>query len=428
MSFYRLRRAAGGRGDTVRPVNVSADAARRFLVARHLLAPARSLVGGTDAVMAVFRRLGSIQFDPLSVAGRNHDLVLHARVAGYEPAWCEELLYGRRELFEAYNKGLSLLPTSELPWFRVAWSVNAAWYEQGIFTEHAEFAEQVLERIRAAGPLSTLDFERGPLVDWFWAPTNITRAVLEAFGNTGVLGLSRREGNRRYYDLVERLFSAELLQQVESQRDQLRHKLLSRYRANGLLGTSGSGEVWLGAGVGKPKASRPDLPTRGELRDELIEQGELVPVDVDGLRGSRFVLRDELDLLADPPEPPPSVAFLAPLDPLVWDRDLLRRLFDFDYVWEVYVPEPKRRWGYYVLPLLYRDRIVGRIEPRIDRASGTVRVLGVSWENGFEPRRTDGFVDAMRTALRAYLGFAGATKIEWASQLGKEKRLFLTKP
>jgi uncharacterized protein YcaQ len=84
-------------------LDVAADAARRFLVARHLLAPARSLEGGIDAVLAVFRRLGSIQFDPLAVAGRNHDLVLHARVAGYDPAWCEELLYGRRDLFEAYN-------------------------------------------------------------------------------------------------------------------------------------------------------------------------------------------------------------------------------------------------------------------------------------------------------------------------------------
>jgi uncharacterized protein YcaQ len=95
-------------------VTVSARDARRFLVDRHLLAPARTLEGGPDAVLEVFRRFGSIQFDPLAVAGRNHDLVLHARVARYEPAWCD-LLYERREVFEAYNKGLSLVPTSEFP-------------------------------------------------------------------------------------------------------------------------------------------------------------------------------------------------------------------------------------------------------------------------------------------------------------------------
>src|SRR5438045_5316941 len=121
-------------------LNVTADTARRFLVARHLLAPARSVEGGPDAVLEVFRRLGSIQFDPLAVAGRNHDLVLHARVADYDPTWCEELLYARRELFEAYNKGLSLLPTSEPPWYRVSWQLSASRHEQGILAENAEVA------------------------------------------------------------------------------------------------------------------------------------------------------------------------------------------------------------------------------------------------------------------------------------------------
>ena len=371
----------------------------------------------------MFRRLGSIQFDPLSVAGRNHDLVLHARVADYDPAWCEELLYGRRELFEAYNKGLSLLPTSELPWYRVSWRLNAPRFEQGILAENADVAAQILERIREEGPLSTLDFERGPAVDWFWAPTNVARAVLEAYSVSGVLGLSRREGNRRVYDLVERLFPAELLAHEVPLREQLRHKLLSRFRAHGLLGKSGSQELWLGTGQAKL-----GHPSRAELRDELVGAGYLVPVEVEGLRGPRFVLREEAELLESPPEPPASVAFLAPLDPLMWDRSLLRPLYDFDYVWEVYVPEAKRRWGYYVLPILFRDRLVGRIEPRIDRAGRRVQVLGVWWENGFEPRRADGFVDAMRTALRAYLGFAGATRIEWAEHLGKEKRLFPARP
>src|SRR5438132_11072204 len=105
-------------------MDVDADAARRFLVTRHMLAPARSLDGGSDGVLEVFRRLGSVQFDPLAVAGRNHDLVLHARVAGYDPAWCD-LLYERREIFEAYNKGLSLVPTSEFAWFRGNLSRNS---------------------------------------------------------------------------------------------------------------------------------------------------------------------------------------------------------------------------------------------------------------------------------------------------------------
>ena len=106
-------------------------------------------------MLGVLRRLGSLQFDPLAVAGRSHDLVLHARVAEYDPAWCDAL-YERREIFEAYNKGLSLVAAGDLPWFRVTSSLNAS----RIVAENADVAERVLERIRVEGPLSSLDYER----------------------------------------------------------------------------------------------------------------------------------------------------------------------------------------------------------------------------------------------------------------------------
>jgi uncharacterized protein len=376
-------------------------------------------------VRAVFRRWGSIQFDPLAVAGRSHDLVLHARVAEYDPAWCE-FLYEHREIFEAYNKGLSLVSTDELPWFRVTSSRNAA----RILVENADAAGRVLERIRAEGPLSSLDFEseRGATTDWFGVPTNTIRAVLEAYAVTGELGLARREGNRRYYDVVERLLPADVLAHEIPLSEQLRHKLLSRYRAHGLLGVGGGGDIFGGIGPARPDPRWPGYPGRTALREELVATAQLVPVDVENVRGKRFVLGAEVDLLEDPPEPVPSVAFLSPFDPLVWDRGLLGSLFEFEYVWELFVPPAKRRWGWYVLPMLFGDRLVGRIEPRFDRAGGRLEVLGLWWEDGFVPRRAEGFVEAMRDALRAYLRFGSATRIEWAAELAMEKRLFLTRP
>jgi uncharacterized protein YcaQ len=406
-------------------VRVTAQAARRFLVARQGLAPARALEGGLDAVLEVFRRLGSIQFDPIAVAGRTHDLVLHARVADYEPVWCD-VLYERREIFEAYNKGLSFVPAREFPWFRATSSRNSP----RILAENADVAERVLERIRADGPLSALDFDRaqGATLDWFGVPTNTVRAVLEAYAVTGVLGLARRDGNRRYYDLLERLLPADVLARTVPLREQLRHKLLSRYRAHGLLGVGGGGDIFGGIGPAKPDPRLPGHPGRTALREELIAEGALVPVEVEGVRGKRFVLEEEVGLLEGAPEPPPSVAFLPPFDPLVWDRALLGSLFEFDYVWELFHPPAKRRWGWYVLPLLFRDRLVGRIEPRIDRAAGQVQMLDLWWEDGFAPRRTEGFVDAMRDALRAYLSFAGVSRLEWPAHLAAERRLFTTRP
>jgi uncharacterized protein YcaQ len=313
-------------------VKVTADAARRFLVAWQFLSPARSLKGGPKAVLEVFGRLGSIQFDPIAVAGRNHDLVLHARVADYDPAWCDAL-YERREIFEATNKALSFVPTSEFPWFGHVMGRKGPRFHAAALAKNAAVAERVLERIRAEGPLSALDFERetGPTKDWFGMPENAVRAVLEAYTVTGTIGLARRDGRLRYYDLLERLLPAELLAQEVPEREQLRHKMLSRYRAHGLLGAGGAGGTF--DRIAPPK-STPERVGRNELREELVELGALVPVDVEGVRGKRLVLAEELELLDAPPEPTPSVAFIAPFDSLLWDTALLASLFDFDYVWE----------------------------------------------------------------------------------------------
>ena len=417
-------------------IPVSAAAARRFLVRRHLLAPARSLPAGLDGVRAAFDRLGSIQFDPLAVAGRNHDLVLHARVRDYDPAWTNGLLYQHRELFETYNKMLSLLPTRELPWYRQTWDRFLDLHRDDAFVRHRETMDHVLERIRAEGPLSSLDFERRAKVEWYWGPTGEVRAVLEALSEAGIISLARREGNRRFFDLTERLYPPELLEIRPDPVEQRRHKLLSRYRAHGLLGEGGEYTLWYGIGPARRGPSDPPgTITRAELRAALVDDGEIIPITVEGVRGTRYVLRDELVALREAedevgrgvPLGRASAVFLAPLDPLAWDRDLLRSLFDFDYVWEVYVPERKRRWGYYVLPLLWGDRLVGRIEPRIDREARAVRILGTWWEDGFSAGRSEGFTEAMRDALAAYLRFAGARRIDWGS-LRSEERLFGVRP
>jgi uncharacterized protein len=377
--------------------------------------------------MRVVGRLGSLQFDPLEVAGRNHDLTLLARVADYQRPWTDGLLYHDRVLYETYNKMLSLVPTAELPWYRVTWDQNHVEHTGGAFDEHAPLVEELLERIRTGGALSSTDVAPRASIDWYWRPTNQVRAILEALAEAGILAISRREGNRRVYDLVERLFPASLLAQRPTEREQLRHKLLSRYRGNGLLGATGEGTLWSGTG---------DAEYRNGLRDELVEMGALVPVAVEGLRGSRFVVGDETPILeaaevelaaegADDPALPWGIGrpgraeagatFLAPLDPLAWDRDLLLRLWGFDYRWEVYVPAAKRRWGYYVLPLLYGDRFVGRIEPRIDRQAGVLRILGLWWEDGFDPlgAANPGFPAAIAEALRAHLAFAGLRRVAW---------------
>ena len=406
---------------------ISIPVARRFLAIRHLLRPPRGLPATPESVLAVVDRLGSLQFDPLDVAGRNHDLVLQARIGGYRRELTDELLYGRRLLFEAYNKALNLLPTRELPYYRITWQDGADGRAGRLVGDQAVLAEKILAEITAGGPKCSGDFEREAAIDWWWGPTTAARAVLEALAVSGRLGLARRDGNRRYYDLTERLFPEDLLGVRVPPREQINHKLLSRYRGHGLLGAGGSGELWPGTG---------SAATRSELRAELMDRGELVAVSVEGVRGDRFIVGDEWPLLAqaerelaggssttgnglsdpargaDAVRAAPGCTFLAPLDPLMWDRGVLEPLYGFDYRWEVYTPAAKRRWGYYVLPILFGDRLVGRIEPRIDRTTRSIRIIGLAFEPEFDPLESDGFGTAFASALNAYRAFGAAETVD----------------
>jgi uncharacterized protein YcaQ len=403
---------------------ISRDVARRFLVLRHLLAPPRSLPAKPESVLAVVERLGTLQFDPLEIAGRNHDLVLLSRIAGYRRDWTDHWLYEDRRLYETYNKGLSIVPVSEMPWFRLTWDRNHEHlHSKGeAFDTHSGLVEELLTKIRDEGPLLPRTVGPREAIDWYWRPTNQVRAILEGLAQAGILGIRRRDRNLRVYDLVERLFPAEVLAESHPEEEQRLHRMLSRYRGGGLLGAAGNQELWIGT------YRRPGQ--KAELRTRLIEQGAIVPVTVEGIKGDRYIVREDLAFLDQaeheiddetsgsggdgagrPGGHAPGVAFLAPLDPFVWDRDLLRKLFDFDYIWEVYVPEAKRRWGYYVLPILYGDRLVGRIEPRIERKADTLNVLGLWWEDGFEPMAAEGLPEALAAALEAHRAFGGVKSI-----------------
>ncbi len=401
-------------------LQISAAHARRFLVTRHLLAPPRALPAEPASVLAAVERLGSLQFDPLEVPGaRNHDLVLHSRVAGYRREWCERWLYGPdRRLIEIYNKSLNMVPMHELPHYRVSWHRNLAAIDNGILKDQAPVAKAILERLKVDGPQSTAAFgEHSHAVDWWWAPTRASRAVMEALFVTGRIGISRRDRNRRYYDLMERLVPAELLKLRESEEDAMTRRLLSRFRATGMTTPVGTqAEVMYSAGSTADRVRR---------TARLVADGELLPIEVEGLKGARYIIAAEGSILtatADPGSlPTPSVAFLGALDPLIWDRRMLRALWDFDYLWEVYVPEARRKWGYYVLPMLFGDRFVGRIEPRLDRKTKTLSILGVWFQAGFSPIETSGFIAALRDAIEAYRSFVGATTVAWPrTRAGRE--------
>jgi uncharacterized protein YcaQ len=394
-------------------LELTADEARRFLVRRHFLAPPRVLPARAESVLRVVRELGSVQFDPLEVTGaRNDDLVLAARIRNYRRDWMERWLYGapaERQLFEAYNKSLNILPVEELPVHRVDWEhwgqLDGVYHR--LLQRNPEIAEAILERLGREGPLPGSAFvERGgKRLRWGWGQITVPRALLYGLFRTGKIGIARRLGNVKVYDRMERLYPEALLQTRLPDEEVRRHQLLSRFRGVGLLGLRAGAEVWSGTVPARERA---------RLTEAMVADGTLRRVRVAGLRDERFMLASDNNFLRGGALRTREVALLAPLDPLVWDRELLRQLFDFDYVWEVYVPQKARKHGYYVLPLLWGDRLVGRIEPRIDRKAGVLRVPAPRLEQRM--KRTDriDFDAALGRAIEAHRRLSGADRVETA--------------
>ena len=370
---------------------------------------------GKRGVKSFFKRVRSIQFDPINVVGRNPDLVLQSRVLDYKPALLDGLLYQDRYLVDNWDKMASLSLVEDWPYF----SRHRARMEE-IFGVPSEvvmsLAPVVLDQIQKQGPQSSLDYQFEEKTDWAWGPTRVTRASLEGLYKMGLLGVHHRVNNRRYFDLIENLLPKELLKESDPNLSLEAYQQWHVLRRIGAMGLAhlNAGEQWGGMiGVKSPR--------RRQIVEELVDAGELVVIEVEGLEGDLFysrpkdyqVFRKTLNS-----EIEPGAAFIAPLDNLLWDRKTLKRLFNFSYMWEVYKPVKKREYGYYVLPVLYGDRFVGRFDPAYDKKTGQFTIKNWWWEQGVEVDQD--LADALRDCLRDFLTYLEAGELDYSKSLLKK--------
>ena len=398
------------------PLRVSRAAARRFLAERHMLLPPRQLPASKGSVLALVERLGSLQFDPVDLAGRSHEIVCHARIDGFEPRWVDELLYAKvpahRALVEQYNGVLVIVPTSELPFYRrPADKRRERYWRDGTYKRLKPWADTIMSRITAEGPLSAADFGPSKSVAWSWGQTPAYRAALEMLQLAGLLHLARRDGSRRWFDLAERLIPRNVLERRVTEEEQIEHTFLARHRDLGLASANG---VWV----------QTDWPLkRKELVRRLTERGALLNIEIDGLPGpwripggERFALEAAMRATAGTrpvAADPNAVALLSPLDPLIHDRKRLETLYNFHYRWEIYTPEKKRVYGPYVMPIHAGDAIVGRVQLRRVKETGVMTIDGLWWERGAKPTR---HITGLANAIAAHQRLLGVT----AGQMPKE--------
>lgn len=377
----------------------------RRLLAHHHLRP-----GTAEEVL---ERLGSVQFDPLSPVGRNHDLVLQARVPGYRAHDWGRLAYEERLLYDAWDKQASLVLLRDWPVRRIYHRWHRRWWEERVFRSHPEAVERVLDELRDRGPLTSSAFAyQVHKAEWqgSWYGPKLTKHVLRALWHTGEVVTHSRKNGHHVYDLAERVVPTELYRApIPSDEESTLWLLKLRHRAVGLLRPNASAEVW-----------SMDLPAaeRRALLQRLVASGEFVPVDVEGVR---FHALPETLAQLDAARPVDRMVFVAPLDQLMWDRKAVAHLFGFDYTWEVYVPEAKRRWGYYVLPVFYGDRFVARFDSRL--TGGVWRVHRWLWEEGVTPDAE--MFSALRAAAARFADYLGAEAVALPKGLDEKTRAAL---
>jgi uncharacterized protein YcaQ len=395
-------------------IPVSREAARHLLIRGAALGDDPAGQGGTDALLALVHRLGFVQIDSIAAVERAHHLILHSRSHGYRHEDLRVLVEERQALWEHWTHDASVLPVGHFPHWRHRFLAHRsrprrdAWWTERLGPDPQGTMDHVRARIEAEGPLLTRDFEGPPEHErgagwWSWSPQ---KGALEHLWRVGELLIPRRDGFEKVYDLTERVLPGALALPVpdwEVTVDWACREALDR----------------LGVATAKELADFWALVPLAEARlwvERGLRQGALVPVAVAGDERGRSVASATLDLqaveaaAAGPPADSLPVRPLAPFDPVVRDRDRALRLWGFDYRFEAFVPKSKRKYGYYVLPLLQGESLVGRADLRTDRDGDALVVQGLWWEPGIRP--TAARRRSLGTELERLAAFVGVSRVE----------------
>lgn len=387
-------------------IRLTKQQARKFLLVKHGLMGEHQYVG-KSGVMEFTRQVGCLQYDPIDICGKNAELVLQSRIRGFSKNMLEELLYEDRLLMDYPDKNLAIISIEDWPYFeryRQAARQHAESYPQ-----METLTRQVRDYIQQVGPVSSNELNALQLEgDFTWrsaihwsSGNNVSRSVLEQMYSTGELVIHHKKGTRKYYDLAEKHIQSDLLHAPEPLLDELDHhkwRVLRRIGAVGLLWNRAS-DAWLNIWGLKTEQ-------RNRAFHELLLEDRIIAVEVEQIKERLYCRTEDLPMIEhilQNPELQERCEFIAPLDNLMWDRKLIYALFEFDYKWEIYTPALKRKFGYYVLPLLYGDRLIGRAEIIVERKSGRLVVKHVWYEKGMQP--TEELVAVVKECFERFAKF-----------------------
>ncbi|WP_313344207.1 DNA glycosylase AlkZ-like family protein [Sedimentibacter sp.] len=389
--------------------------ARNFILLKHGLLDKHKFFGKQGALDFI-HQTGCIQYDPVDSCGKNAELTLQSRVKNFTKQMLYELLYKERSLIDYPDKNLSIIPLDDWPYFE---RYRKKAQENGLRFENLAGLEiHAKKHIQKNGAVSSDELPIVGDIHWHssihWSgswdgKTNAARAVLEQLYSTGELIIHHKKGTRKYYDLAEKYISEELLYSPDPFPDEFEHqkwRVLRRIGAVGLLWNRPS-DAWLN--IWELKSTQ-----RTEIFKELLNEGKLLEIKVGDLKYILFCRAEDLpliELILREDTFKPRCELIAPLDCMMWDRNLIRTLFGFDYTWEIYTPAHKRKYGFYVLPMLYGNRFIGRVEAVSNIKTHTLTVKNIWYEDGI--KQTKKLQESVNSCLKRFAKFNECDKIDF---------------
>jgi uncharacterized protein YcaQ len=375
----------------------SADARR---LALHALGfaekkPARA---GAAHVRATAARLGAIQIDSVNVLARAHYLPTFSRYGPYPTSALDDLAHGKRELFEYWGHAACFMPMDLYPLMRWRMASQCEGWA-GVSRKTRTFMEAVYHEVAERGPISAGELSMGGKSTGPWWGWSEGKRAIELLFRQGRVAIAGRRHFERLYDIPERVFPEQVVRAEAVAADAAKKALL--VRAARAMGVGTAKDIaqyfhidawWDRLSV---KGRRTPAKT-GVLFDELVDEGRLDRVSVEGWKQPAYVVRG-----ARIPKSVEAGAIVSPFDPVLWERKWTKAVFDFDYQIEIYVPAPKRIYGYYVLPFLMGDRFAARVDLKADRKASALIVHAAYAERGFDPPRVAAaLADELRSMAR----------------------------
>ena len=387
---------------------------RRFLLGSQGLWPGRRFEG-LSGVESALRGMQALQLDPLTMVARSQDIAMYGRVLDYKQEHLYQMAYEKRKAFD-YGAWLAMYPMHEFPCWRVPMARTRAYPRMAHFKQtHPKAMQEVRAALRANGPMSNRDFLGEDLKYWSYRGRKDTAVALFYSWLLGDVMIANRKGFDRIYDLRERVLPEEhdFIAPVKEAEDFFARKSIAFL---GLMHEKRFRIRWADAIERKvtPREEKKKL-------HEMYERNVIVPIHVEGFKERWITLAGNIPFLEElesgktpeawkpiGPSTNDEVTLLAPLE-IVSARGRAKQVFDFDYVWEVYKPVHQRRWGYYALPILYGDDLVARLDPKLDRTTGTLHILGFWLED--DAPKDEAFANALANGLIRFARMTGAVKV-----------------